>query len=281
MSALPEGLGDGRSAADRLRVLEGLHRDGIISDEELRTARAPLVADLTGIPHDTSPPTAATPPASEPSRLFPRALPHWAVPAAIAAGAVVALVLVLVFALSGSDSAPPAQTTPLTKASASAVRQLNASASTMGRVLAKTSTAADLQGLKVTAGQQLDAADAVRVAVTQMKVPPEDLAAWQRLVHATGLYRGYVVLIRLSVTQNGPKGVADAKAATTRAHAVVASLKRVTKANTALVFAAAEGAGLGSTSGLVAAIKDAVPALAPSPAPTYVPTPQPPPKAPF
>ncbi len=157
------------------------------------------------------------------------------------------------------------------------MRQLNTSASVMGRALAKASTADDIKAVRATANQQLGAADAARISITRLRVPSEDAPAWHDLVRAAGRYRGYVILVRRAVTLKAPKGVPAAKTASTRARAAGRAFKQVMSANPGISLATATSAGIGSNAGLVAAIKDATPVPAPTRAParTYTPPPAP------
>jgi hypothetical protein len=281
------GHGGELGPAERLRVLDGLHRDGLITDEEYAAGRRQAVAALTAgaieptPPAPAEPPPPALPPPSTATAQEPkRERPTWLIPVVVAGGLLLALIIWLLVGLAGGSDEP--EPVPLSSAAAPSARQINASAGVVGRALAKVTDEEDLAGLKKTVDQQLTLADSVRQSVASLRVDDAERPAWRAFVRGAGIYRGYLVVLRRSVALDPPKGVADANRARRRAKATKTQFAKVTKAEPALTFAALDGAGLGSTATLVSVLKkageEAVPPprrYVPSPSPAPVPAPAP------
>ena len=247
-----------REVRARLNAIEGLHQEGVITDEEYRQARDITVYGPAGaaaqrtapLPAQGSPPSGGKIVITAKDWKDPDRRPPWLIPTLVGVGivAAIAVVVSLVFLLaSPSDGEKYAETV------SKPLALIGDSAGVVSANLAAVSEPSDIGGLRTTVNQQLRAASRARQEISAAEVP-EGAAKVHKETESGA--RNYSLYLQ-QLLKAASKSPANAPAAISRARGRVGQMKADFKAaqvaNPDLNVDAILEAGLGSTSGLAEA----------------------------
>lgn|GEM_PF-3588788 len=246
-----------REVRARLRAIEELRDDGVITDEEYQQAREITLLGPAGAAslhgHETAQIPVSTDPEPEPGlKGRPNGgsdgsgRPPWLVPAAAGVGgvAVIAVIVGLFLAFRGDDSNTYVQAVEPSS------QQLNASAAVVGRALARVAGPADVASLKRVADRQLETADTARVALGQVQAPADQRAVQQNMLIGAAGYRTYLALLRRSTSVPAEKAPPIITQARVQAAKVTTAFTAVTEAQPGISMTTLLGSGLDATAGL-------------------------------
>lgn len=244
-----------REVRARLNAIEGLHDEGVITDEEYRQARDITVYGPAAAARQRTAPLPAAGGSSGGGKLVvtskdakgPDGRPPWLIPTLVGVGivAAIALVVSLVFVLAG-----PSDDEKYAEAVSKPLALIGDSANVIAGNLAAVSAPADISTLRTSVNQQLRAASRARQQIAAAEVAGGLEKAQQELQSGAKNYSLYLQQL-LRASSSSPAG---APSAISRARSRVGQLKADFRAAQSIAPALAVDpiidAGLGSTSGL-------------------------------